>query len=394
MSAAGTADGPGSWPWETVEEIFAAGHSVALSLTGGGSRAISWLFNHPGASRVLVEAQIPYSEQAIDAYLDQPGPHRAVAETARRLALVARRRAIRLSGDDGAVGVGASAALATDRERLGEDRAFIVTCNAESYEFTTMRFDKSVDRLAQEEMLSTVLLVTLASTCGLPVTAETPSWAQTERLVVAVDRGVEELLDGALPAAEFADGATISCAVSDPDDRLLVSGSFNPLHPGHAGLAIAAERRSGRIAGFELSVHNVDKPALPYREILRRAAQPRDGRTLVLTREPTFLGKANLLPGCWFAIGYDTAVRLVAPDYYDGTNMGMEVALAGLRDLGSRFFVASRQWEGSCRGLEDVAIPAGYDDLFESIPESEFRMDVSSTALRENIVEQSSVTGL
>ena len=51
----------------------------------GGSRAVSWLFNHPGASRALIEAQIPYDEQALDAYLGRLGPHRVVEETARAI---------------------------------------------------------------------------------------------------------------------------------------------------------------------------------------------------------------------------------------------------------------------------------------------------------------------
>ena len=384
MSAAGTKDtGEGSWTWETVEAILREGRPVATSFTGGGSRAVSWLFNHPGASRSLVEAQIPYAEPAVEAYLGRPGPHRAVEETARRMAATARCRALGFSGDEGAVGLGASAALATDRDRRGQDRAFIVSRNAMSYEFVSVQFDKTVDRLAQEEVLSVTLLSTLARTCGCPVVdEELPSWARAERNSVIVDTGVEDLLDGTRSIVEIADSGG-AAAMVQPRPRLLVPGSFNPFHAGHAGLAAAAERLSGRVAGFELSVHNVDKPALPYREILRRAEPSRDGRALVLTREPTFLGKAHLMPGCWFAIGYDTAVRLVAPGYYDGTTEGMQAALAGLRDLGCRFYVAGRQWQGGYRGLEQVRIPAGFADLFEGIPEAEFRMDVSSTTMRQ-----------
>lgn len=385
MSAAGSKNGgEGSWAWETVEAILRQGRPVAISFTGGGSRAVSWLFNHPGASRALIEAQIPYDEQALDAYLGRPGPHRAVEETARRLAAMARSRALRFSGDDGAVGLGASAALATDRDRKGQDRAFIASRNEMSYEFVVVDFDKTADRLAQEEALSAILLSTLARTCGHPVVdAELPSWARTERASATVDKAIEDLLDGVRPVVEMAAAGAAEGAAVHPGARLLVSGSFNPFHAGHAGLAVAAEKMSGRIAGFELSVLNVDKPALAYREVLRRAAPARDGRSLVLTREPTFLGKARLLPGCWFAIGYDTAVRLVAPEYYDGTTEGMQAALAQLRDLGCRFYVAGRQWQGEYRGLEQVNIPAGFADLFAGIPESEFRQDVSSTTLRE-----------
>ena len=121
----------------------------------------------------------------------------------------------------------------------------------------------------------------------------------------------------------------------------------------------------------------------PFGEILARADQPRGGRSLLLTREPTFLGKARIFPGCWFAIGFDTALRLLEPAYYAGKREDMKRALGELRDLGVRFMVSGRTWEGEYRGLDDVRVPGEFSDLLEEIPESEFRLDVSSTQLRE-----------
>ena len=37
-------------------------------------------------------------------------------------------------------------------------------------------------------------------------------------------------------------------------DLVIVSGSFNPLHDGHLGLAVAAARLTGRDVVFELSI--------------------------------------------------------------------------------------------------------------------------------------------
>ncbi len=381
MNLVNLSDAPGSRIWEIVESILQTGRPIATSFTGGGSRAVSWLLNHPGASRSLVEAQIPYHTNAIDDYLGLPGPHRAVEETARRLAQVARRRAGRFANDEGPVGLGASAALATDRPRRGQDRAFIAACNGALHEFVSLQFDKSVDRLAQEEILSLLLLSTLASSCSCQVAGiELPDWAHAEWATVPVHEEIEGLLEGSQDVVEIGPAGTQASVPGPPGKRVLVPGSFNPIHEGHAGLADAAERCSGREAVFEMSVDNVDKPALPYREILRRVGQPRS-RALVLTREPTFLGKARLLPGCWFAIGYDTALRVIEPAYYDGT--ATESVLAELRDLACRFYVAGRQWQGRFRGLDDVPIPHGFGDLFVAIPESAFRVDISSTTLRQ-----------
>ena len=61
----------------------------------------------------------------------------------------------------------------------------------------------------------------------------------------------------------------------------------------------------------------------------------------------------------------------------------MDGALRELGDLGSRFLVCGRNWEGRYRGLSDLHVPGEFGDLLEEIPESEFRLDVSSTGLRE-----------
>ena len=72
--------------WTQVEAVLHSGTRLALATTGGGSELISWLLNHPGASRAIVEAQVPYSERALAAYLAFAGPHGANEQTARDMA--------------------------------------------------------------------------------------------------------------------------------------------------------------------------------------------------------------------------------------------------------------------------------------------------------------------
>ena len=45
--------------------------------------------------------------------------------------------------------------------------------------------------------------------------------------------------------------------------------------------------------------------------------------------------------------------------------------------------MAGREHDGAFRTLDDVPVPRGFADLFEAIPESAFRQDVSSTELRD-----------
>ena len=167
-------------------------------------------------------------------------------------------------------------------------------------------------------------------------------------------------------------------AVSNP----LLPGSFSPWHYGHRELAAVAEKELGSPVAYELSVVNVDKPPLKEEEILQRIGQFRGKAILVLTRAETFHKKGKLFPGVSFVIGWDTAVRLVEPRYYDGDYSIMCRALAELGAAGTRFLVAGREDGGDFKTLADVAVPAGLDFMFQGIPESAFRADVTSTELR------------
>jgi hypothetical protein len=163
-----------------------------------------------------------------------------------------------------------------------------------------------------------------------------------------------------------------------PEKAILMPGSFNPLHRGHEGLLSVAETVSGRKGVLELSIANVDKPPLSSAEVERRFLEVEGRYPMVLTCAPTFIEKAALFPGAWFAMGYDTAIRLLSPAYHDDV-LGM---LARFRTMGTRFVVAGRLHEGTFMGLEEIGIPSGFEELFVPIPEDLFREDVSSTGLR------------
>ena len=92
---------------------------------------------------------------------------------------------------------------------------------------------------------------------------------------------------------------------------------------------------------------------------------------------------ARLFPGVIFVIGADTAVRLVALRYYQESEARMVEALSLLRKQGCRFLVAGRtDPAGSYLGLEQIAMPGDFQDLFTAIPKTDFHIRISSSEIR------------
>jgi len=168
----------------------------------------------------------------------------------------------------------------------------------------------------------------------------------------------------------------------------ILPGSFNPVHAGHWGLAAVAAELLGRPVAFELSIANVEKTTLARDEVERRRAQFTGRAPLWLTHAPLFGQKARLFPGAVFVIGADTAIRIVAPRFYQHDPQQMEQALHRLREHGCRFLVACRvDSAGRCLTLADIALPLTVRDLFEAIPPERFRFDICSTEVRARSIE-------
>jgi hypothetical protein len=142
-----------------------------------------------------------------------------------------------------------------------------------------------------------------------------------------------------------------------------------------------AEDLTGFSGAFELSIANVDKPFLDYREIAGRLAQFK--RPAWLTHLPTFAAKARRFPGAHFVIGLDTLIRIAEPGYYDSRE-ALQITLREFEELDIRFVVFGRHHETGFATLDDVAQDLPRQLVSRCIPVSRetFSSPLSSTSLR------------
>ena len=384
-----------------VERIHDSPKMAVIAVSGAGVEALAWLLGVPGASRTVLEAVVPYSQRSMAEFLGhEPEGQYVSPETARDMAESAYGKALRLRerGDEPVVdvtgrvvGLSCTATIATDRPKRGDHRCCIATCDDQGVTTYSLKLAKgSRDRGGEEDVVSRIVLRALAEAFDIETTlplvlldTEQLDVQRTERansleqLLASADKGYGE---GVRTVTVYPDGRMVE---DESLDAVVMPGSFNPLHEGHLRLAqVASEMLGGREVVFERAVVNVDKPPLEESEVRRRLRQFEGRWRVVLTRASRFYEKASLLPGCTFVVGWDTAIRLVDTGYYGEDEGTMLSALSSIRTAGCRFLVAGRIQGGVFRTLADVAVPPGFDDLFQAIPESRFRADVSSTELR------------
>jgi len=361
-----------------VQEVHAGGMSLILAVTGGGSGAIAALLTVPGASRTVLEAVVPYSSAALTDFLGGPPEQFCSERTARLMAMTAYRRARCLAPAGIVLGVGATASLASDRPKRGPHRVYVGWQSSSTTATSYLDLQKGIrDRTAEEHLVAALVLNAVAAATGAQGRLELP--------LVTGEHVQEMLVHGAPDEQQLLAGTTSlvargSASFSKPAQAVF-SGAFHPLHVGHRSLAAVAGRLLGCQVAFEISIENVDKPPLDFLEMQTRVRQFDADDAVWLSVAPTFVKKSELFPGCTFVVGADTVERIGQHRYY-GSPQAMEAAIAEIAERGCRFLVFGRTVGDSFRTLDDLRLPQSLAALCQGVPATDFREDISSTAIR------------
>ena len=362
---------------------------LALASSGAGAGLQKLLWSVAGISAILEESIFPYSQAAITRFVQRPLGRMLSQESAVALACAAYLRAqegvVRGSHRSRPLGVGMSAAVATNRTRRGAEQMHLALRDSEtlccaSFEFERGKFSRDCAGACCDQLGLNAIL----------------KWAGLSQLKI------EKCTDGLHGDLDPATGDLIlrqlEYVLEMPGDQLLLDehgvvrkpsevitprhlilpSSINPFHFGHDGLARRAVEETGRPVIFELSLTNVDKPELALSVALKRAIQLRGRWPLLITRGATLFVQKARRYGCSFIVGLDTAERIVASAERYNEGRSNEQVLQELEQLGVRFFVAER---GNAKTLSALSatLPDKFKNLFVRLTG---HWEVSSTELR------------
>ncbi|HEX3871959.1 MAG TPA: hypothetical protein VHV77_16050 [Pirellulales bacterium] len=369
-------------PSALVRRIHDSGRQVVIVVTGGGSRAISALLEQPGASRTVLEASVPYSAEALTAWLGARPEQFCSERTARAMAMVAYQRAVRYASNHGEIremaGIGCTASLVSDRPKHGEHRIHVALQTASETQAWSMTLVKGArDRRQEEDVAAGILLNAVAKHAGLdePLDLRLFESERLEEARCAAPAEWQQLLSGAMTAIP----ASPNSSASAP--KVIFPGAFNPLHDAHRKMARIASRRLAADVAFEISITNVDKPPLDFIEMRTRADQFTDA-SLWFTRAPTFVEKAAIFPGATFVVGADTLRRIAEARYYGDDSTACLRAIDTIASRGCRFLVFGRRTGEEVETLGTLSLPESLSRISDEVPVDEFLLHVSSTALR------------
>ena len=298
-----------------VESLHSVEAMASLVIAGAGAPAMGWILGVAGASRTVLDIQVPYASSAMIDYLGSEPEQYVSEQAALDLARAAYRRAVRLrEGRIPVVGLSCSATIATDRPKRGDHRCHVSAYDATGWRTFTLTLTKGLrTRDGEDDVVSRLILNSLAESFGLCERIE-PGLSCDERIVPTGHRYSEPM--EALSAGHIGHLLVSTDGTQLADERfsgVILSGSFNPLHEGHTRLVNVGSRMLGKPAIYEISISNVDKPDLEHSEIRCRLKQFQGKADIAITRVPVFYEKARLFPGSTFVIGYDTMTRLVDP---------------------------------------------------------------------------------
>ncbi len=382
-----------------VKRLARTSSEVMIACTGGGAGVADLVWGVPGVSPMYAGFHLPYGKSLFDSYAgyhwkEMTGQGNCCFDAALTLAHSSYFVAQKSCADKGelgknAIGVGLTAAAATNRTLRGGTRCFAaVRTNTGIWTVTLNLQQGHLGRVGDGRVCDIVALNLALFGAGLPTVPFADSGLGLESDEVVDDLLVPKPLS--VPTFDtdsfhdiYIDERGKVTALNDLppgffEQLAVFPGSYGPEHFAHDEIGMHVLRSTGRKVVYEMTVGHVNKQA-GLQEILARSGQFR-GRWPVIVRSGAgrFVEKSACYPGAHFICGYDVAAQIINPEWY---KENLETVLGQMSDRRTRIYVMDRRdKDGTVKTVEDLPVASWWKHLFARVPSAQ---DISSSALRE-----------
>jgi hypothetical protein len=387
---------------DRIRRLHDSSFRISIAATGAGLGIQTELWDVAGASRTLLNSVNPYDQAAFDGYIGRPWGELGHGYCSELGAIALGQRAFfhaqeiaNTSGNSNLEvgGLGLTAAVSTDRTRRGDNKIHAMIRTVHLFQTVAVLIDRNQGRQvdgAISDIVGINLILHSAGIDQIPMRLE--GAISSDELVDTGNGLILKPRDLTPPDISGHNQGTLLIGIDgkvsepdlDPKRHIVIPGSFNPMQYGHDRMAQAVQDFLGLEPVLEISARNIEKSATSMSDLAIRALQMEGRWPVILTQSNTrFIDKARSYNGCSFAVGHDTAQRIVDPKYYGDDPAQVTAALQEFSRRGITFYVVSRRDQSEiAQGVQDLKVSAKFKHLFTELPGS---FDISSTAIRTSV---------
>lgn len=340
---------------------------IYIAATGAGAGAQNEIWKTPGCSSYFAGATFPYGEDQLEEFIGYRPDKFVHPDVAIEMAMRAYQCA--WNGTGSAIGIGCTAAVATNRLRKGDYVAYIARCDDNGvrlYKHELSANEGAVARHNHGKIIDWYISDVINNDCQM--IDVTPSAIHLLMARPYWQHDGKRLPESALTSQ-------VICHATDSSERInraIFPGAFNPPHEAHFSIA----RKTNAVFNLELSPPH--KGLLNVTTVLQRLKMLRHSDVILTNGCPLYIDKSTRFNDHPIVMGADAFIRMLDPKW------GPEPAkmLEQFSQNGTKLMVFGREVDGKY---------VSADEAISRVPESascydlvpvDGRWDISSSQIR------------